>query len=261
MRVSASGVAIDAAPVRISGVYSAAHVASSGEESLVVLDRAGGTSSVVVRDEGGTLHLDPVLPLFDWFYGARSDVAWDGTSYVAAVRYTSFPTDGSWLAAIQVSQSGVPLRSLVTPAAGPPDFTFETAPSIAADAAAGTAVAISEVAPPAYGARARLYLRSEFSPMFAPPPAPRNAVSYFGGTTARIDWQSDGGGNGFLIERSIDFGKSWIPWVMVAADARTIAVNAKVGDFFRVRAFGPGGLSEGTITSIGSMFRRRADRH
>ena len=79
-------------------------------------------------------------------------------------------------------------------------------------------------------------------------------------TTARIDWQSDGGGNGFLIEQSVDFGKTWFPAATAPPDARTITVNAKVGDLFHIRAFGPGGLSEGTITSIGSMQRRRAAR-
>jgi hypothetical protein len=97
--------------------------------------------------------------------------------------------------------------------------------------------------------------------MPAPPSAPRNAVSYFGGTTARIDWQSDGDASGFLLERSIDFGKTWVPAATVPAEARTVTVNAKIGDQFRVRAFGPGGLSDGPITSIGSMQRRRAGPH
>jgi hypothetical protein len=263
LRISAAGVTIDVVPVLIPGKHFAAHVASSGSESLVVLDGAGRTSSVVVHAEGEALHLDPEIPLFDWFYGSRSNVAWDGSSYVVAVRYTAAQTDAGWLAAIQVNQSGIPLRTASTPAAGPPDFMFETAPSIAVDLAGGTAVVISEVPAPAYVARTRLYSLSEFSPaqVPAPPPAPRNAVSYFGGTAARIDWQSDGGANGFLIERSLDFGKSWLPVAMTPAEARTVTVTAKVGDLFRVRAFGPGGLSEGTITSIGSMQRRHAERH
>jgi hypothetical protein len=260
MRISAAGTAIDV-PLRVPGVHFRGHVASSGAESLLVLDDGRVTSSIVVRGDGEALHLDPEVRLFEWFYGSNSDVAWDGSSYVAAVRYTGPPTDAGWLAAIQVNQFGIPMRSLVIQAAGPPDFTYEASPSIAADLAAGTAFVISELAPPAWVARARLYFLSEFLPMPAPPPAPRNAVSYFGGTTARIDWQSDGGGNGFLIEQSVDFGKRWFPVATVPADARMVTVNAKIGDKFRVRAFGPGGLSDGPITSVGSMFRHRAERH
>jgi hypothetical protein len=44
-------------------------------------------------------------------------------------------------------------------------------------------------------------------------------------------------------------------------DARTVTVDAKLGDLIRVRAFGPGGVSEAAVTSVGSMPRRRADRH
>ncbi|MBV8546167.1 MAG: hypothetical protein JO093_22305 [Acidobacteria bacterium] len=260
MRVSADGAAMDV-PLRVPGVHVHGHVASSGAESLLVLDDERVTSSIVVHSEGDALHLEREVPLFEWFYGANSEVAWDGSSYVAAVRYTGPPTEGGWLGAIRVNQFGIPIRSLVTQTAGPPDFTYETSPSIAVDLAAGTAFAISEVAPPAYVARARLYLLSEFSPMPAPPLAPRSAVSYFGGSTARIDWQSDGGANGFLIERSVDFGKSWFPYAPAPADARTITLNAKVGDQFRVRAFGPGGMSDGTVTSIGSIVRRRAEHH
>jgi hypothetical protein len=260
MRISAAGDAIDTVPVRIPGVNFSAHVASSGSESLIVLDRAGGTSSVVVPDDGAALHLDPVLPLIEFFFGPKSDVAWDGSSYVVAVRYLPSATTPGWVAAIQVSRSGIPARTVITPAAGPPDVTLATPQSVATDAAGGTAFVISEVAPPLYVARVRLYLLSEFSPMPPLPSAPRNAVSYFGGTTARIDWQSDAGGDGFLIERSSDFGKSWSPFVVVPAEARTVSVNAKVGDQFRVRAFGPGGLSDGPITSIGSMFRHWAGR-
>ena len=264
-RISASGAAIDIAPVRIPGQHVAAHVASSGSESLIVLDQARGASSVVVRDEGGTLHLDPEVPLFSWLVGA-SGVTWDGSSYVVAAQFAlspHFQTEPEWLASISVNQSGIPLRTSTTAAAGPPEFTFATPPSIATDVAAGTAVVISEVEPQTSVARARLYLLSEFSTtsMPPPPPAPRNAVSYFGGTTARIDWQSDGGASGFQIEQSIDFGRTWFPVAIAPAGARTITVNAKVGDQFRVRAFGPGGLSDGPITSIGSGPRRRAAGH
>jgi len=263
-RISAGGAVIDAVPLRIPDV-DVAHVASSGTQSLVVLDRRHGPASIVVHGDDGTLHLDPEIPLFNWFAGT-SNVEWDGSSYVVAARFFLTPaaeTEAGGLAAIEVSQTGIPLRTLTVAAAGPSDFLHVSSPSIATDAAAGTAFVISEVSPPVYAARAHIYLRSEFSeaPPPLPPPAPRNAVSYFGGTKARIDWQSDGGASGFLIERSVDFGKTWYTVTVVAADARTITVDAKVGDLFRVRAFGPGGLSEGSVTSIGSMFRRRAGLH
>jgi len=263
-RISADGAAVDAVPLRIPGV-AVAHVASSGSESLVVLDRNHGPTSIVVHGEDATLHLDLEIPLFNWFSG-MSNVEWDGSSYVVAARYFLTPawqTEAGGLAAIQVSQAGIPLRTLTAAAAGPSDFLHVSPPSIATDAAAGTAFVISEVSPPVYAARARIYLLSEFAeaPLPLPPPAPRNAVSYFGGTKARIDWKSDGGANGFLIERSVDFGKTWISAAVVPADARTITVDAKIGDLFRVRAFGPGGLSEGSVTSIGSMFRHRAGLH
>jgi hypothetical protein len=89
-------------------------------------------------------------------------------------------------------------------------------------------------------------------------PAPRNVVSYFGGNTARIDWQQGDTPAGFVLEESIDFGTTWYWYNVLSGDARTINVIAHVGNLFRVRAFGPGGVSEGTITSIGSQQRRRA---
>jgi hypothetical protein len=133
-------------------------------------------------------------------------------------------------------------------------------PSIAVSDAVTTAFAISEAVGPSSLARARLYLASELAPMPSAPSAPRNAVSYFGGNTARIDWQASETPTGFFLERSFDSGKSWGLYTTIPGGARTITVNAKVGDQFRVRAFGPGGLSDGPVTSIGSMFRRRAER-
>ena len=130
---------------------------------------------------------------------------------------------------------------------------------MAVNEAGATAFVLTEAAGPSGLGRARLYLSSEFAPIPAPPPAPRNVVSYFGGTAARIDWQSDPAA-GFLIEWSWDFGKDWNFVETVPGDARSATVYASVGNLVRVRAFGPGGVSEGTITSIGSTQRRRAAR-
>lgn len=259
MRVSATGDAIDAIPVRIPGEHIRAHVASSGAESIIALDGISDTSTMIVRDEGGVLQLDPEVPLFRWFYNVWSDVAWDGATYTVGWQYLVTPNGPSWLAATRVSRSGLPFGSLFT-AAGPLDmvsYSQSWGPSVAANDAGEIALVISEMAPPSYISRARLYLMTELAPMPPAPPAPRNAVSYFGGNTARIDWQSDDVA-GFLIEWSWDFGRTWGVYSKVPGDARSATVTASVGNQFRISAFGPGGLSAGTITSIGSSRRRRA---
>jgi hypothetical protein len=263
IRLTAAGVVLDPVPATISfgdadSNDGSVHVASSGSESLIVFDRDSGPVSVVLRNQGATLHLDPEVPLLHWQYGT-SGVAWNGAAYVVAMHYglgSSYGQEPGWLAEIDVGQSGKLLRTTFTPAAG---LLYST-PSIANDLAAGTAFVSTEVTPQTYVPRARIYLLSEFSLMPAPPPAPRNAVSYFAGTTARIDWQSNDGGNGFLIERA--YYDSWETYEALPADARTATVLfARIGDQFRIRAYGPGGFSEGTITTITSTQRRRAAGH
>jgi hypothetical protein len=162
-----------------------------------------------------------------------------------------------------VTQLGLPsdYRVIATGGALPSSATLLWGrPSIAVNEFGLTALAISEAAGPSSLARARLYLAPELTPMPAPPSAPSNAVSYFGGNSARIDWQQSETPTGFFLERSFDFGKSWGLYTTIPGDARTISVNASIGNLFRIRAYGPGGVSEGTITSIGSLFRRRAER-
>jgi hypothetical protein len=93
----------------------------------------------------------------------------------------------------------------------------------------------------------------------------RNVVSYFGGvnplfhsSNALIGWQGAGGADGFVIERSLDGGMTWGRIDVVGPDVRTANEPASIGDLIRVVAFGPGGMSEGTVTSIGSQQRRHA---
>jgi len=64
-----------------------------------------------------------------------------------------------------------------------------------------------------------------------------------------------------VIDWSSDFGATWYTFTTTSGDARTVTVNARIGNQFRVRALGPGGLSEGTTTSISSMPRRRGAGH
>jgi hypothetical protein len=253
MRVSADGDAIDSAPLTISGTHVRAHVASSGAESLIALDGYGQLSTITVHDESG-LTLDAETPLFRWFSSVSSAVSWDGATYTVGWRYAGANTGPSWLGAAHVTRSGSPLDYRFVATGG---AVWLGRPSIAVNEAGITAFASSEAAGPSSLARARLYLASELAPMPAPPPAPRNVVSYFGGHTARIDWQSETSA-GFVLEWSPDFGTTWYWYNVISGDARTISVGAHVGNLFRVRALGPGGMSEGTMTSIGSPQRRHA---
>ena len=260
VRVGPDGNAIDATPVVVPGTHLGAHVASSGSEFLVVLDGYNDLSTIVVREDPFITPLSIEVPLFHWYSALFGDVVWDGSAYVIGWRYgapTSF-----WLAAARVNRLGQ-AETMSFANAGRPWWSSNyptDGPSLAVNDVGQTALAVSEAAPPSDDARARIYFTSELDPMPLPPPAPRNAVSYFSGTTARIDWQSDGA-PGFILERSGDFGKTWsTATAPLPSDARTTTVYASVGNQFRIRALGPGGMSAGAITSIGSQQRRHASR-
>ncbi|MGA8809108.1 MAG: hypothetical protein WB973_14620, partial [Thermoanaerobaculia bacterium] len=265
LRLSAAGAVLDSAPAKLilgDSDNGDVHVASSGgSESLIVFDRDSGPVSVAVHGGGATLRLDPEVPLPKWQYG-MSQVTWNGSAYVVAIRsLLTQPYVTVWLSAIEISRSGTPLRTTFVAMDGLSAY-WSAPPAIATDPVAGGALIATEITRQPFVPRARVYLLSEFSATAipAPPPAPRNAVSYFSGTTARIDWVSDGGASGFVIDWSGNFGATWYTVTTTSADARTVTVNARIGDQFRVRALGPGGLSEGTTTSISSTPRRRAGR-
>jgi len=260
MRFSANGDAIDTTPLIISGPHLSAHVASSGAESLIALDGFRDVSTIVVHTDD-VLTLGAETPLFHWFAEASSAVAWDGAVFTVGWRYVG--ADASWLGTARVTRSGLPFDYRVTATGGllPYGDTVSWGrPSIAVNDAGSPALAISDVSGPSSGVPARLYLASELAPMPSPPPPPTNVVSYFGGNMARIDWQSDPAA-GFAIEAWSAFGNTWYVYGTVPGGVRTTRVYATVGSLFRTRAFGPGGLSEGTMTSIGSQVRRRSERH
>jgi hypothetical protein len=255
MRVSADGDAIDSTPVVIAGSHLRAHVASNGAQSLIALDSFHDVSTIIAHTEGG-LTLEAETPVFRWFSDIASDVAWDGAAFTIGWRYAG--ADASWIGAAHVTRSGLPFDYRFATAGALPSVWWGR-PSIAVNEAGATAFAASDAVGPSSLARARLYLASELAPMPPPPAAPRNVVSYFGGNMARIDWQSDSAA-GFVIETWLAYNNTWYLSGTARGDARTITINAAVGSLVRVRAFGPGGFSEGTITSIGSMQRRRAAR-
>jgi hypothetical protein len=165
------------------------------------------------------------------------------------------------MGAAQVTQSGVPFdyRFTATGDRLPLGMAWGR-PSIAVNDAGVAAFAISEAKNESPIMRARLYFASELAPIPPPPAAPTNVVaSAFDGRIARIDWQSETAAS-FVVEYSWDFGKNWSFYTTVSGDSRTINVAAAPGNQFRVRAVGPGGTSEGTVTTIVSLTRRRAAR-
>jgi hypothetical protein len=261
LRISAGGSALDVVPVAIPGIHLRAHVASSGAEFMIALDSHTDTTAMIVRDEGGILQFGPEITLFHWLNTFGSDVAWTGSLYAVAWQYEYSPTEPGWIGVSRISQSGVPFASLFTSTTGPAEGGPPlSTPSVAANDAGDSAVVISEMAPPYYAARARLYLMSELAPMPAAPRAPRNVVTYGGDNKAVIVWQSDGPQTGFLVERSPDFGKSWL-MSTVTPDIRGVTLLGLPNDtLFRVSAIGPGGFSEPVAAAIGKLERRRAER-
>jgi len=274
MRLSADGDALDSSALVIPGWPLHAHVASSGAESMITLD-GFGVSAIIAHTEGG-LTLDPETPIFRWFSEVSSDVVWDGAMYNVAWRYLGGNQSPSWLGAARVSPSGLAFDYRFSASGGSSSHSTTDErilnsytvswgrPSIAVNDAGAIAFGIAELSGP-FSLRARLYLASELAPMPAPPPAPRNVVSSFDGSTARIDWQSDDAATGFAIDAWWAPGNYWWVYRTAPGDARTITFSTVIGStfigpLFRVRAIGPGGVSEGAIISVGSMHRRRAAR-
>jgi hypothetical protein len=259
MRVSADGKPVDPSPIVLKGSYLRAHVASSGAESLIALDRANQVSTIVAHDAGG-LTLDAETPLFLWSSNVSSAVVWDGAAYTVGWRYRAPDSGPSWMGAAHVTRSGLAFDYRVV-ATGWPIYAEglpSWGPSMAVSDTGVTAFVISEVT--AQYPQARMYLASEFATMPAPPPPPRNVISYFGGNTSRIEWQLSDTAAGYVVESQFEISKEWYINAVVPAYLNTATVYARVGSLLRVCALGPGGISEGTITSIGSIPRRRAAR-
>lgn len=259
MRLSANGDAIDSSPLIIKGSHLRAHIASNGTESLIAFDGLRDVSMVVAHTESG-LTLDAETPVFEWGSEVASDVVWDGAMFRVGWRYAG--AVANWIGTAQVTGSGLPIDYRFAPIGGlPSGYTIWSGPpSMAVNDAGVTAFAISEAASPSSLTRARLYLASEFAPMPLPPPAPTNVITSFSGLSARIDWQSDDQAAGFAIDAWSAWDRTWYVFRVVPGDIRTTTVSASIGGLFRIRALGPGGVSEGAITSIGSMQRRRAGR-
>ncbi|MGH9418484.1 MAG: hypothetical protein ACRD3J_00805, partial [Thermoanaerobaculia bacterium] len=256
-RVSAEGNVLDVPAIEIPGKHWDAHVASSGSEFLIAFDNAGSVSSMVVHSTTAGVQLGEETTIFSWPDYVPSGIAWDGSAYVVTWHYAA--GNDAWLATARIDRSGKVLSTSVATTFPPEPIFGNLTPSIAVNDAGDTAIVVEEATPPSSLSRARAYFTSEFAPMPPPPAAPGNAVSYLGGSTALIEWQSDGGAMDFVLEKLAD-GYSWLRLGTVTGEVRSATVQASVGNLVRVSALGPGGMSSGTITSIGSSQRRRAER-
>lgn len=93
-----------------------------------------------------------------------------------------------------------------------------------------------------------------------PPAAPGNVVSYFiGGRVVRIEWQPSEEAAGYAVDLTYGGSDIWYLYTASSLDVRLATAFTSIGDRYRIRAFGPGGLSDGTIITIG-MPRQRAVR-
>lgn len=259
MRVSADGDAIDSAPAVIAGNHLRAHVAASGAESLITLDSAD-TVSAVIAHTGSGVTVDPEIPLFRWYSFAFTDalsissaVVWDGAMYAVGWTYRTPLAGQAWIGAARVTRSGLPFDYRVTPAG-----VFTPPLSMAVNDAGMTGFAISE------NGRARLYLGSELAPMPPAPSAPRNVAGSIGANpgypSVRLEWESDTP-IGFIIDGPYRAGVSSSYSTTIPGDVRTFQFGfVSLGSLIRIRAAGPGGLSDGAIITVTSTPRRRAQR-
>jgi hypothetical protein len=226
-------------------------------------DQFGKVSTMPVSEQNGVLRLGAETPLFRWYNQTSSNVTWDGSAYVVGWIYSStgdlpynqIPFGPHWAGTARVTESGFVFdrRFAVIGAA-------ET-PSIAANNLGETALAISEIVPPSYVSRARLYFTSDMSPSPTPPAAPPTVLShFFGGNKALIEWGGGDHADGFLIERWDTHDETWVEIGMTSAEVNTFTTSAHIDDQFRVTAFGPGGVSQSTVafSSSSSLPRRHA---
>lgn len=259
VRLSAGGLALDSRGTSIPGVHTAARVASSGSEFLVVLD--DGTYRIVTTGPGGIdvgierRFFRPIAA-----YPMPSDVVWDGGTYVIGWMASVLPFGGpAWVESVRSDRSGeLSAWTYVT-------TNWPSAVRLASNDLGETALAVSEAPAETQTSRARVHFASELQATPPAPAPPRNLVSHLFGTSALLTWESDAGAAGFVIEHAV--GPAWVIAGIVDGQARQATVTpatsgpVHAGDRFRVRSFGPGGASaDGPVTSIGSERRVRSAR-
>jgi hypothetical protein len=210
--------------------------ASSGSEFLVL----AGTQARVVSSTG-TLRVTASRELFDW--RASSDVTWDGTSYVAALRYRG---GTEWYLSVlrldrAANDAGIRRATLTLPA------DSEAGPSIAVPFAGNALIGVQE-GTIADSLSATVYRELDLAPLPAPPGAPRGVrVSQLSTFEFEVTWDppAEGNADSYIVEQW--FGGSWGEIARTPANVRRARFTRPHADYIpalvRIRAFNAGGIS------------------
>ncbi|HEX8255821.1 MAG TPA: fibronectin type III domain-containing protein, partial [Thermoanaerobaculia bacterium] len=219
-------------------------VASSGTNFLLL----AGTRAFVLDARGTRLRVVIDRTLFDW--PAESDVTWDGTNYVVALRYAG----SNWYLAVRrlnrAANDVAAARGTQTLApivAAQPSIV----PLFAGDALIGVQEGTAED-----GMRAVVYRERDFTPLPAPPAPPQNVhLRRVNGYTFELTWEPPASGaEAYVVEHLID-GQWYLVARLDADDARRVTVYATDPAEVRVRAFNAGGPS--APAGPGALVRER----
>jgi hypothetical protein len=216
-----------------------ASLSSDGKDWLVVSDEGGGPTATVVSAD---FRVGTTTPLFAWAGEYASNVAWNGSEYVAAVRYSR---DGAhFIGMHRLSRGGVPTTVPVVGSVGAHDELRP--PSVAGNVAVFSAFNTGEAA------RATAVTPADLA-FVAPPAPPRNMrIVATGKETIDVAWDdASDDERGFVIERLLE-GR-WIVSGSAPANATHGTATATAGTLLRVRSWNAGGASE-----LVSIPRRRS---
>ncbi|HEX8617437.1 MAG TPA: hypothetical protein VF911_07620 [Thermoanaerobaculia bacterium] len=218
--------------------------ASNGTRFLLL----AGTRAFVLDAPGNDLRVVSTRELFDW--PARTDVTWDGTNYVVALRYAG--TD--WYLALRrldrsAKEVGAP-RGTQTLAP-----VTESAPSAAPLFAGDTITGLQE-GTARDGMRAVVYLERDLLPLPAPPSAPQNVRIRPLDTTYRfeITWDAPATGTPELYIVEALMNGRWTAVARVAGGDQRKAIFYT--NELRVRAFNAGGPSSAGERGVAGTRRR-----
>lgn len=222
-----------------------AQIASAGNgTALLTIDRSNRLEIAVVRGAS----VDPPRALFDWLgvLSLRSDIAFDGSSYVIGWRFGDPWRSFIATAHIAASGSGAPFESRAavigpgepsaSPYAIPITESFDVA--LATVSPEESAVVVSEVATPGDSPRVNAYFTTEMPVMPLPPAAPHDVAAVYRDGVLEVTWAAGTDAQGFAIQNA---GNGVLLGVAPAG-----ATRATISPLFRgavqVRAYNGGGI-------------------